>query len=85
MTFLETYILLITQETCRKKSIFGFFMIFQIFMGFYRFYIFLFTIMKNKKNMYKVVLVHAWFLTNGLAMHFPYIEFQRGLKTGVSF
>ena len=34
MTFLETYIILITQETCREKNIFGFFMIFQIFMVF---------------------------------------------------
>ena len=45
MTFLETYIILITQETCREKNIFGFydFLIFMVFVGFIFFY-FLFVL-----------------------------------------
>ena len=42
MTFLESYIILITQETCREKNIFVFFMIFQIFMVFIGFIFFYF-------------------------------------------
>ena len=41
MTFLETYIILITQETCREKNIFEFlwfFRFFMVFIGFIFFY-----------------------------------------------
>jgi hypothetical protein len=54
MTFLETYIILITQETCREKNIFVFFfMIFQIFMVFigFIFFYFLFDLILCTKDM----------------------------------
>ena len=44
MTFLKSYIILITQETCREKNLFGIFWGFSNFYGFCWFYNFFFFI-----------------------------------------
>ena len=52
MAFLESYKILITQETCREKNVFRFydFMIFMVFVGFIFFY-FLFVLKLCTKDM----------------------------------
>ena len=60
MTFLETYIISITRETCREKNIFGFLLVFQIFMGFidFIFLYFLFDICYIQGYIKKTITPH---------------------------